>query len=115
MQRTVNRRRFIGTTAAASLSTLAMGAAPQKPAGGKRPIVVASGNGLRAVEKAMELLKKGQDPLDAAIEGVAIVEADPKDHSVGFGGLPNEDGVVELDAAVMHGPTHGGGSGRLDS
>ena len=72
--------------------------------------MVASGNGLRAVEKAMELVKKGHDPLDAAIEGVAIVEADPKDHSVGYGGLPNEDGVVELDAAVMHGPTHGGGS-----
>ena len=58
----------------------------------------------------MELVKNGHDPLDAAIEGVAIVEADPKDHSVGLGGLPNEDGVVELDAAVMHGPTHGGGS-----
>ena len=54
--------------------------------------------------------RSGHDPLDAAIEGVAIVEADPKDHSVGYGGLPNEDGVVELDAAVMHGPTHGGGS-----
>ena len=71
---------------------------------------MASGNGLRAVEKAMELVRAGHDPLDAAIEGVAIVEADPKDHSVGYGGLPNEDGVVELDAAVMHGPTHGGGS-----
>jgi N4-(beta-N-acetylglucosaminyl)-L-asparaginase len=58
----------------------------------------------------MELVKKGHDPLDAAIEGVAIVEADPKDNSVGYGGLPNEDGIVELDAAVMHGPTHGGGS-----
>ena len=58
----------------------------------------------------MELVEDGHDPLDAAIEGVAIVEADPKDHSVGYGGLPNEDGVVELDAAVMHGPTHGGGS-----
>ena len=55
-------------------------------------------------------MKKGHDPLDAAIEGVGIVEADPKDHSVGLGGLPNEEGVVELDAAVMHGPTHGGGS-----
>jgi N4-(beta-N-acetylglucosaminyl)-L-asparaginase len=110
MQRTLNRRRFMGTTAAASLSTLAIGAAPVKPAGPKKPIVVASGNGLASVEKAMELIRIGHDPLDAAIEGVAIVEADPKDNSVGLGGLPNEDGVVELDAAVMHGPTHGGGS-----
>jgi N4-(beta-N-acetylglucosaminyl)-L-asparaginase len=110
MRGRVNRRGFLGTTAAASLSTLAIGAAPKKPTGRKRPIVVASGNGLRAVAKTMELLMSGNDPLDAAIEGVAIVEADPKDHSVGYGGLPNEDGIVELDAAVMHGPTHGGGS-----
>jgi N4-(beta-N-acetylglucosaminyl)-L-asparaginase len=110
MRTAVSRRRFVMSTAAASLSTLAIGAAPVKPAGNRTPIIVASGNGLRAVEKAMELVKNGHDPLDAAIEGVAIVEADPKDHSVGYGGLPNEDGVVELDAAVMHGPTHGGGS-----
>src|SRR5947209_1442655 len=110
MRNTINRRRFLGTTAAASLSTLAIGAAAASPPGSKRPIIVASGNGLRSVEKAMELVKQGHDPLDAAIEGVAIVEADPTDHSVGLGGLPNEDGVVELDAAVMHGPTHGGGS-----
>src|SRR5271166_3524524 len=110
MRRSVNRRLFLQTTTAASLSTLAIGAAPVEPPGSRRPIVVASGNGLRSVEKAMELVKKGHDPLDAAIEGVAIVEADPKDHSVGYGGLPNEDGVVELDAAVMHGPTHSGGS-----
>jgi N4-(beta-N-acetylglucosaminyl)-L-asparaginase len=106
----MSRRRFMASTAAASLSTLAIGAAPTKPVGSRRPVVVSSANGLRAVERAMELVKKGHDPLDAAIEGVAIVEADPKDHSVGLGGLPNEDGVVELDAAVMHGPTHGGGS-----
>ena len=106
----MSRRHFMVSTAAASLSTLAIGASPTKPVGSRRPIVVSSANGLRAVEKAMELVKQGHDPLDAAIEGVAIVEADPKDHSVGLGGLPNEDGVVELDAAVMHGPTHGGGS-----
>ncbi len=110
MHNSINRRRFLGTTAAASVSTLAIGAAAASPPGSKRPIIVASGNGLRSVEKAMELVKQGHDPLDAAIEGVAIVEADPTDHSVGLGGLPNEDGVVELDAAVMHGPTHGGGS-----
>jgi N4-(beta-N-acetylglucosaminyl)-L-asparaginase len=48
---------------------------------------------------------QGADPLDAAIAGVNINEDDPKDDSVGLGGLPNEDGVVELDSAVMHGPT----------
>ena len=110
MNSAMSRRRFVTSTAAVSVGTLAIGAAPMKPTGAKKPIVVASGNGLRAVEKAMELIRQGHDPLDAAIEGVAIVEADPKDHSVGYGGLPNEDGVVELDAAVMHGPTHGGGS-----
>ena len=69
--------------------------------------MIASGN-LRTVEIAMEMIKKGADPLDAVIAGVAIVEADPNDHSVGLGGTPNEDGVVELDAAVMHGrPTAG--------
>jgi len=88
----MSRRRFLASTAAASVSTLAIGAAPPKPAGSKRPIAVSSGNGLRAVEKAIELVRKGHDPLDAAIEGVAIIEADPKDRSVGLGGLPNEDG-----------------------
>jgi N4-(beta-N-acetylglucosaminyl)-L-asparaginase len=110
MRKSMHRREFMNATAAASLSTLAIGAMPVKPVGAKKPVIVASGNGLRAVEKAMELLRQGHDPLDAAIEGVAIVEADPKEHSVGLGGLPNEDGVVELDAAVMHGPTHAGGS-----
>jgi N4-(beta-N-acetylglucosaminyl)-L-asparaginase len=110
MGKTVSRRYFMASTAVASLSTLAIGASPPKPVGTRRPVAVSSANGLRAVERAIELVKQGHDPLDAAIEGVAIVEADPKDHSVGLGGLPNEDGVVELDAAVMHGPTHGGGS-----
>jgi N4-(beta-N-acetylglucosaminyl)-L-asparaginase len=90
-----------------SLSSLAIGAAEQKPTGTRRPLVIASGN-LKTVEIAMDMIKKGHDPLDAAIAGVAIVEADPNDHSVGLGGTPNEEGVVELDASVMHGPTHGG-------
>jgi len=110
MRNSINRRFFMGTTAAASLGTLAIGASPPTAVGSRRPSAVASGNGLRAVERAVELVKRGYDPLDAAVAGVAIVEADPADNSVGYGGLPNEDGVVELDAAVMHGPTHGGGS-----
>ncbi len=73
-------------------------------------VVVASGNGLRATEKAIELLRKGSDPLDAVIAGVNIVEEDPNEMGVGYGGLPNEEGVVELDASVMHGPTHMAGA-----
>jgi N4-(beta-N-acetylglucosaminyl)-L-asparaginase len=109
MQPKPNRRQFMGTTALSglSLSSLAIGAADPKPPGAKRPVVIASGN-LKTVEIAMEMIKKGADPLDAVIAGVAIVEADPNDHSVGLGGTPNEDGVVELDASVMHGRTHGG-------
>jgi len=74
------------------------------------PIVVASGNGIPATAKAMELLRGGAGPLDAVIAGVNIVEDDPDDTSVGYGGLPNEDGVVELDASVMFGPTHTAGA-----
>jgi len=109
MPQNLNRRSFLSAGAVAGLSATALGSSPPQPTGAHRPLVIASANGLRTVEKAMELIRAGADPLDAAIEGVAIVEADPKDHSVGYGGLPNENGVVELDAAVMHGPTHGGG------
>jgi N4-(beta-N-acetylglucosaminyl)-L-asparaginase len=69
-------------------------------------VSISSGNGLPAVSKAMEMIRGGADALDAVIAGVNIVEEDPNDTSVGYGGLPNEDGMVELDAAVMHGPTH---------
>ena len=77
-----------------------------------RPVVIASGNGHRfrnggdrtCVEEAFRLLVDGADPLDAVIAGVNIVERDPEDTSVGYGGLPNADGIVQLDACCMHGP-----------
>ena len=71
---------------------------------------ISSHNGLEATKRAYELMNKGTDTLDAAVAGVTIVEDDPNDTSVGYGGLPNENGVVELDAAVMHGPTHRAGA-----
>ena len=78
---------------------------------GKFPVkAIASHNGLQATKRAYELLRKGSDTLDAAVAGVTLVENDPDDTSVGYGGLPNEEGVVELDAAVMHGPTHRAGA-----
>lgn len=70
--------------------------------------IIASHNGLAAAAKARELLLAGASPLDACVEGVTLVEDDPGEHSVGYGGIPNEDGVVELDAGVMDGRTHRG-------
>ncbi|MBL7996893.1 N(4)-(beta-N-acetylglucosaminyl)-L-asparaginase [bacterium] len=70
-----------------------------------KPVVISSANGLQATAKAMEMMLNGADALDACIAGVNIVEDDPNDMSVGYGGLPNEEGVVELDSCVMHGPS----------
>lgn len=74
------------------------------------PVAVASGNGLECVKRAFQGISDREDPADAAVAGVGIVEADPGDMSVGYGGLPNELGVVQLDACVMHGPSHKAGA-----
>jgi N4-(beta-N-acetylglucosaminyl)-L-asparaginase len=79
-------------------------------AGGVPPVIISSANGVNALAKGMEVLKGGGDTLDAVVAAVTIVEDDPNDDSVGYGGLPNEEGVVELDASVMHGPTRRAGS-----
>src|SRR5258706_1110347 len=83
---------------------------PATPAQGKRPLIISSANGLHALDKGMDILKRGGDTLDAVVAAVTVVEDDPNDDSVGYGGLPNEEGEVELDASVMHGPTHRAGS-----
>jgi N4-(beta-N-acetylglucosaminyl)-L-asparaginase len=80
------------------------------PVAGTRPLIISSANGLNALDKGMQILKSGGDTLDAAVAAVTVVEDDPNDDSVGYGGLPNEEGEVELDASVMHGPTHRAGS-----
>jgi len=77
---------------------------------GKRPLIISSANGVNALGRGMDILKKGGDTLEAVVAAVTIVEDDPNDDSVGYGGLPNEQGEVELDASVMHGPTHRAGS-----
>jgi len=77
---------------------------------GTRPIVIVSKEKQAVTDRAMEILKRGDDALDAVIAGVNLVEEDPDDITVGYGGLPNENGVVELDASVMHGPTAAGGA-----
>ena len=85
-------------------------AASGAPEAASRPVVIGSTNGLRACARAMEILRSGGDTLDAVVAGVNLNEEDPEDYTVGYGGLPNEDGVVELDASVIHGPTRRFGS-----
>ena len=77
---------------------------------GNRPLIISSANGVHALDRGMDILKKGGDTLDAVVAAVTVVEDDPNDDSVGYGGLPNEEGEVELDACVMHGPTGRAGS-----
>jgi len=76
----------------------------------KRPIIVCANNGYAYLEDAFAFLKSGGDTLDAALKVVKGPEDDPNDTSVGLGGIPNEEGVVELDACCMHGPTRRAGS-----
>jgi N4-(beta-N-acetylglucosaminyl)-L-asparaginase len=117
MSRKMKRREFVLTTAAAGLAAASsrkvFGKAPTMFAPqGIKPVVIASANGHQfknggtqtCVEKALSMILQGADVLDAVIAGVNIVELDPEDSSVGYGGLPNADGVVQLDSCCMHGP-----------
>jgi len=117
----LSRRGFLAAGAAAGLGAAAghaAGAAASSDArtvGVRRrdaapPVVVASDNGERTVARAFELMMDGTSPTVAVVQGVRIQEADPDDMTVGYGGLPNEDGVVQLDASVMDGRMHKAGA-----
>lgn len=112
----ITRRDFIATGATAAAG-IAVGATRSDAlpvarisSSAGRPVVVASANGIRGVRKAHDMIAGGADTLDAVIAGVNIQELDPEDQSVGLGGLPNEEGVVQLDASCMHGPTRRAGA-----
>ena len=117
MPSSFTRRDFLETTSgalAAGAFAIPHAMAPRRPLPPSRwaakPVIVTSANSLKPVQKAYELLTGGADPLDAAVEAVKIQELDPADNSVGYGGLPNADGVVQLDASCMHGPTKRAGA-----
>jgi N4-(beta-N-acetylglucosaminyl)-L-asparaginase len=119
----ISRRKFLGTSAAAAaavtLDRTALGATPRVSVVERadalqqafKPVVIASANGIRGVARAYDMItRQNADTLDAIIAGVNIQELDPEDQSVGLGGLPNEEGVVQLDASCMHGPTRRAGA-----
>jgi N4-(beta-N-acetylglucosaminyl)-L-asparaginase len=117
----MKRRGFLkGAAALAAVTTPARALAgpPAVHRGQPRPVVIASANGhlhkaggeRTCVEETFLRIARGEDVLDAIVAGVRIVELDPDDTSVGYGGLPNSDGVVQLDASVMHGPLRRAGA-----
>jgi N4-(beta-N-acetylglucosaminyl)-L-asparaginase len=120
----ISRRGFLGSAVAASLATtldaqrlnaqektISANSISANPFGtGKRPIIICANNGRNYLDGAFAFLKSGGDTLDAALRVVKGPEDDPNDDSVGLGGLPNEEGVVELDACCMHGPSRRAGS-----
>src|SRR6266511_487915 len=116
MKKRISRRKFVaaaGIGTLASPALLALAQAPQiQTRPNSKPVVVSAANGnkskdtdgLTCVARAFKMITEGADVLEAVVAGVNIVELDPEDTSVGYGGLPNADGVVQLDASVMHGP-----------
>jgi N4-(beta-N-acetylglucosaminyl)-L-asparaginase len=107
MKHPISRRHFLQASAAVP-AVAYFRVHPKKRAAA--PVAVSSRNGIRAVEIAVNKMKEGWAPVDSAVKGVEVVENDPNDRSVGYGGMPNEDGVVELDSCVMDGPSGLGGA-----
>jgi N4-(beta-N-acetylglucosaminyl)-L-asparaginase len=127
---TVSRRDFLGAGAAAAaglalpniaeaMPNIVVRDRSAPPAGSfaGRPVIISAANGFdkdpsgkQGIKIAYDMMTSGADPLDAIVAGVQIVELNPNDQSVGLGGLPNEEGVVQLDASCMHGPTKRAGA-----
>ena len=116
----MDRRDFVRTTAtgvvaAATPAALAAELPARTPVirtPRARPVLVADVSSIRyknggpesAIERAFRGITEGEDVLDAIVAGVNIPELDPEESGIGYGGLPNADGVVQLDSCLMHGP-----------
>jgi len=109
----VSRRQFL-TAAALSFFALGLEAQENKPSGpvkmARKPVLICAANGYNYIDRGYGIVSGGGDPLEAGLSVVRGPEDDPNDHSVGLGGLPNEEGVVELDSCCMHGPSQRAGS-----
>ena len=117
MSQKLTRREFVQTSTAASVAlgtaASAFGQAPAMRTAGSKPVVIASDNGnvyknggtRTTVQLAFEMMTSGgKDVLDSLVAGVNLCELDPEESGVGYGGLPNAEGVVQLDSCCMHGP-----------
>jgi N4-(beta-N-acetylglucosaminyl)-L-asparaginase len=106
----IDRRDFIKSVAAAAALSKSDFAAPAPPDGSAPVFLATWPHGKPAVDRAAEVFRSGGSLLDAIEKGINVTEDDPTVTSVGYGGLPNEEGTVELDAAIMDGTRHRAGS-----
>ncbi len=113
----INRRKFMQTLSLMGISTTLaksrLMAKPAKPNSKDNPIILCSRGeqwGRKVLKPGWDILRKNGELLDAIEKSANVTELDPNDTSVGYGGLPNEDGVVQLDAQIMNGPDHNCGS-----
>lgn len=116
----LTRRDFVTAAGAVTSASLLAGlesplAAAEQPAAplfpaAKKAVIISKYTGAQSMDGAYELMRRGGDTLDACLFMCKVQEDDPLDDSVGLGGLPNEEGVVELDACCMHGPTRRAGA-----
>ncbi len=120
MPKKIDRRDFVRTAAAVTAASAVAGRSEHLYGSAPtvmtrqtvRPVVIADVSGIRyrnggllsSVEKAFQMITEGSDVLDALVAGVNIPELDPEETGIGYGGLPNADGVVQLDSCCMHGP-----------
>jgi N4-(beta-N-acetylglucosaminyl)-L-asparaginase len=107
----IDRRDFIKTVAGSAAFTALEGHAAAPPSADAGPIFLSTwAHGKPANERAAEIFKSGGSLLDAIEKGINVTENDPNVTTVGYGGIPNAEGVVELDAAIMDGAHHRAGS-----
>jgi N4-(beta-N-acetylglucosaminyl)-L-asparaginase len=117
MKTTISRRNFFNRTVGLSASALIMpslsGYLNQDKSKGIKPLIITShtnDTGQKAMETGWEILKNGGSAVDAVEKAANVIELDPEDTSVGYGGLPNENGIVQLDSSFMDGKTYSAGA-----
>ncbi|HEX3438225.1 MAG TPA: isoaspartyl peptidase/L-asparaginase [Pseudacidobacterium sp.] len=110
LSRTAMTAAGLGATAVSNTTNAQTAESVKRLVPPQKPVIVTRETGDSSIDEAYKMLLDGADTLDACNHICVGRENDPNDHSVGYGGLPNEDGVVELDACCMHGPTRSAGS-----
>jgi N4-(beta-N-acetylglucosaminyl)-L-asparaginase len=113
MKKTISRRKFVNKTIGIGAGTLVIPAFSGFSYQGLTPLIITShtnDTGKKAIEEGWKILENGGSAVDAVEKAANVIEIDPEDTSVGYGGLPNERGVVQLDASFMDGRTYSAGA-----